>query len=383
MRRVEPLRVLAVLGVLLVAGCTAGGGVDGFGPTPSGAAAPAVARLHPGEAPLVLGHRGAAGYRPEETLESFETGVRMGADYLELDLVSTRDHVLVARHENEISGTTDVAGHPEFASRRTTKVVDGASLVGWFTEDFTLAELKTLRARERLPAVRPGNTDYDGRFPVPTFDEVLALRARLSSELGRPVGIAPETKHPAYFSGIGLPLEPPMLAALRAAGLDTPTAPVLVQSFELANLLALRTTQGMRARTIFLIDAKGAPATKVPGAPSDYAGFVTAEGLAFLRGKVDAIGPDKGLVIPRTWQDTLGTPTDLVAAAHADGLSVIPFTFRAENQFLPADYWVGTGLTTPGLAQQEQQAFLAAGVDGLFTDQPDVTVRARDAAPGR
>ncbi len=371
--------LLALLLAAAVGGCAAGS------PPPESSGGPtAVAltadRLRPSEPVLILGHRGAAGYRPEETLDSFETGVRQGADFIELDLVSTRDHVLVARHENELSGTTDVASHLEFAGRRTTKSVDGRSQTGWFTEDFTLAELRTLRARERIPAVRPGNVDYDGRDVVPTFDEVLALREALSAELGRPVGIAPETKHPSYFASIGLPIEPPMLESLRRSGLDTASSPVLIQSFELSNLIALRTQWGLHARTGFLIDAKGAPASTVPGAPSSYASFTTAAGLAFLRGKVDAIGPEKGLVIPRTWQDTLGRPTDLVAAAHAQGLAVMPFTFRAENQFLPADYWVGTSLTAPGRAQQEQEAFIAAGVDGLFTDQPDITVRARASA---
>ncbi|MEO9151943.1 MAG: glycerophosphodiester phosphodiesterase family protein [Lapillicoccus sp.] len=359
------------------AGCSGGGGTTA--PTTDRTA---TARLHPDAPALILGHRGAAGYRPEETLAADETGVRMGADLIELDLVSTKDHVLVARHENEIGGTTDVADHPEFASRRTTKRIDGRTETGWFTEDFTLAELKTLRARERIPQVRPGNAQYDGRFPIATFDEVLALRARLATELKRPVGVAPETKHPSYFASIGLPLEAPMLASLRRAGLGTgieAAAPVIVQSFELGNLLALK-AGGAAVRTLFLVDAKGAPATHVAGAPDDYAGFVTPRGLAYLRGKVDIVGPEQSLVIPHTFTDALGGPTDLVATAHAEGLEVIPWTFRAENQFLPADYWVGTTLTSPGNAQQLQQVFLEAGVDGLFTDQPDVTALARAAA---
>ena len=371
---------LIALALLVPAAACTGQGSDTPGPTGVRTTTP---RLHPDEAPLILGHRGAAGYRPEHTLASYETGVRMGADYIELDLVPTRDHVLVARHENQISGTTDVADHPEFAARRTTKTVDGTGATGWFSEDFTLAELKTLRARERIPSVRAGNTDYDGRFEIPTFAEVLDLRARLSAELGRPVGIAPETKHPAYFASIGLPIEPPMLGALRQAGLDSATAPVLVQSFELGNLIALRTTSGMRARTLFLIDAKGAPASAVSGGPQDYQGFTTPEGLAFLKGKVDAIGPEQSLVIPRDWQDALDHPSDLVRDAHAAGLVVLPFTFRAENQFLPADYWVGTNPNSPGRAEEEQEAYLASGIDGLFTDQADVTARARTVALGR
>src|SRR5215218_10994530 len=190
--------------------------------------------------PLVIGHRGASGYRPEHTLASYRLAAKLGADYIEPDLVSTKDHVLVARHEPEISQTTNVADHPEFADRRTTKVIDGVSFTGWFTEDFTLAELKTLRAKERIPDIRPQNTAYDGEFEVPTFQEVIDLRERLSRQLGREIGIYPETKHPTYFRSIGLPLEPPLVEALEANGLDAPGAPVYVQSFEVGNLQALR-----------------------------------------------------------------------------------------------------------------------------------------------
>lgn len=373
--------LIAVALVLGGAACTAGGATDA--PTATRAT---TARLHADRPALILGHRGAAGYRPEETLAADETGVRMGADLIELDLVSTKDHVLVARHENEISGTTDVADHPEFASRRTTKTIDGTTQKGWFTEDFTLAELRTLRAKERIPQVRPGNAQYDGRFPIATFDEVLALRARLSTELKRPVGVAPETKHPSYFRSIGLPLEEPMLASLRRAGLGASgpsgTGPlVIIQSFELGNLLALR-AEGAPVRTLFLVNTTGSPATQVAGAPQDYEGFTTHDGLDYLRGKVDIIGPAQDLVIPQTFTGALGSPTDLVATAHADGLEVMPWTFRAENQFLPSDYWVGTNLTSPGNAQQLQEVFLQAGVDGLFTDQPDITALARAAVAG-
>jgi len=371
--------VLVFCGVPGVAACSSPE-ADAPGPTAVHSTTP---RLHPDQPPLIFAHRGAPGYRPEHTLDSYETGVRMGADYIELDLVSTKDHMLVARHENEISGTTDVVTHSEFAARRTVKTVDGKLQSGWFTEDFTLAELKTLRAKERIPDVRPKNTDDNGRFEVPTLDEVLDLRARLSSELDRPVGIAPETKHPSYFASIGLPLEPPMLAALRKAGLDETTAPVLVQSFELSNLITLREASGMKAPTVFLLNSRGAPASSVAGGPKDYQGFTTAEGLAFLKGKVNAIGPEKSLVIPESGDAAPDQPSDLVRKAHADGLLVIPFTFRSENQFLGKDYQVGTDPDSPGRAEEEQKAFLAAGVDGAFTDHPDITERARTAALGR
>ena len=189
--------------------------------------------------PLVIGHRGASGYRPEHTLASYTLAAQMGADYIEPDLVPTKDGVLVARHEPEIGGTTNVADHPEFAARKTTKTIDGISFTGWFTEDFTLRELKTLRAKERLPDVRPQNTKYDGKFEVPTFQEVLDLRARLSRKLHRPLGVYPETKHPTYFRSIGLPLEPGLVRALERNGLNRRGAPVFVQSFEQDNLRAL------------------------------------------------------------------------------------------------------------------------------------------------
>src|SRR4051812_33429809 len=212
---------------------------------------------------LVIAHRGACGYRPEHTLESYRLAAHLGADYLEPDLVSTRDGVLVARHENEISGTTDVADHPELAGRRTTKTIDGAELTGWFTEDLTLAELKTLRARERLPDLRPSNTEYDGRFEVPTFDEILELRARLSAELGRAIGVYPETKHPAHFRAAGLALEPPLVRALAAHGLDAPDAPVFVQSFEQGSLEGLR--EHLRVPLVQLLGATAAAAADLPG----------------------------------------------------------------------------------------------------------------------
>src|SRR4051794_16712677 len=206
-------------------------------------ALPAAAPAHPhGDhhaRPLVIGHRGAPGYRPEHTLASYRLAAELGADYIEPDLVSTKDGVLVARHEPEISGTTHVADHPEFASRKTTKVIDGITFTGWFTEDFTLEELKTLRAKERIPDIRPANQRFDGKFEVPTFQEVLDLRAALSRKLHRQIGVYPETKHPSYFRSLGLPLEPKLVTTLNRNGLNRKGAPVFVQSFEIGNLQAL------------------------------------------------------------------------------------------------------------------------------------------------
>jgi glycerophosphoryl diester phosphodiesterase len=323
--------------------------------------------------PLVIGHRGAAGYRPEHTLASYELAARMGADFIEPDLVSIRDHVLVARHEPEISGTTDVASRPEFAGRRTTKLLDGVPTTGWFTEDFTLAELKTLRAVERLPQIRQHNTLYNGLFEMPTFAQVLQLRARLSRELGRPIGVYPETKHPTYFRAAGLPLEEPLVRQLRAAGLDGRTAPVYVQSFEAGNLVALRTRFGLRASTVFLTSATGTPF----GDPTLYAGDLTPAGLRRLSRYVDGIGSDKNQILPRRADGSLAEPTSLVADAHAAGLVVHPYTYRAENTFLPTDLQVGTDPSGYGRAIDEQIIFLATGIDGLFTDQADIGVLAR------
>jgi glycerophosphoryl diester phosphodiesterase len=329
-------------------------------------------------APLVIGHRGAAGYRPEHTLASYELAARMGADFIEPDLVSTKDRVLVARHENEIGGTTDVANHPEFAGRRATKVIDGNTLTGWFTEDFTLAELKTLRAKERLPLVRQENTMYDGRFEIPTFAEVLALRERLSRELHREVGIYPETKHPTYFRSIGLDLETPLVQQVRGAGLDRAKAPIFIQSFELTNLEDLRHRFGVKASLIFLTSATGAPYDLAStGDPRTYADLTTSAGLHSMAGIVNGIGPDKFQVIPRSLDGTLARPTRLVADAHSAGLLVHPYTFRAENTFLPVDFRVGTDPTAYGRAIDEQVRFLQTGIDGLFTDQSDIGVIAR------
>jgi len=335
---------------------------------------------HHGHAvPLVIGHRGAAGYRPEHTLASYELAARMGADFIEPDLVSTKDHVLITRHENDITGTTDIADHPEFAARKATKSVDGVSITGWFTEDFTLAEIKTLRAKERLPAVRQRNTIYDGLFPVATFQEVLDLRARLSRELGREIGIYPETKHPSYFRSIGLELETPLVQSLRRAGLDKASSPVFIQSFEPTNLQDLRNKYKVRTKLIFLTSATGAPFDLVSkGDRRTYADLTAPAGLRLLATSINGIGPDKTQVIPRDAAGNLGSTTTLVRDAHAAGLLVHPYTFRAENQFLPTDYRTGADPNAYGRILAEITAYLSAGIDGFFTDQADIGVLARN-----
>jgi glycerophosphoryl diester phosphodiesterase len=329
---------------------------------------------------LVIAHRGASGYRPEHTLAGYELAARLGADYVEPDLVPTRDGVLVCRHEPEISGTTDVAAHPEFATRRRTALLGAARLTGWFVEDFTLAELKTLRAVERLPAVRQRNTMYDGLFEVPTFQEVLDLRERLSAELGREIGICPETKRPAYFRALGLPLEARLLDILDSGGLNRPDAPVIVQSLEVTNLKYLRTL-GLRTQSLQLLKASGAPLdTVADGSGPTYAELASPSGLAGVSSYAQGIGPDKALVVPLSADGSLGAPTSLVADAHAAGLVVHPFTFRAENHFQAVMYRRGSLKGDYGRALDEQMLFLQTGIDGLFTDQPDVGVLARAKA---
>jgi glycerophosphoryl diester phosphodiesterase len=338
------------------------------------AAAPAAKR---GRRTLVIGHRGASGYRPEHTLASYELAARLGADFLEPDLVPTKDGVLVCRHEPEIGGTTDVAQHPEFAARKVTKQLDGVAVTGWFTEDFTLAELKTLRAIERIPAVRQHNTLFDGRFEIPTFQEMLDLRARLSRELGRELGVYPETKHPTYFQAARLPLEQRLVDTLNRNRLNSPNAPVFVQSFEVTNLKQLRRL-GLRTAAVQLLSASGSPFdTVAAGQGPSYADLITPAGLRGVATYAQGIGPDKLMVIPRKADGTLGTPTALVADAHAAGLLLHPYTFRAENAFLPVDYQRGTVPSDYGRAIDEQVTYLRAGIDGLFTDQADIGVLAR------
>jgi glycerophosphoryl diester phosphodiesterase len=333
------------------------------------------------DTPIVIGHRGASGYRPEHTLAAYQVAIDMGADFIEPDIVATRDGRLVARHENDISGTTDVANRPEFASRRTTKVIDGARVTGWFTEDFTLAELKTLRARERLGALRTQNAAFDGQFEIPTLEEVIALAQRESRRRDRVIGIYPETKHPTYFQSIGLPLEDTLVRTLHAAGLRGKHDAVFIQSFEVGNLQRL--SRMTRLPLVQLINDVGAPFDLVAaGDPRTYADMITPAGLRDIARYADGIGPNKNLIIPRDATGKLQAPTSLVADAHANRLLVHPFTFRAENVFLPRDFQIGDAANPLFPAQRgdfhaELAAFGSLGLDGLFADQPDVAVAVR------
>lgn len=348
-----------------------------WGPLEPAAAVP-ISPVGAVSAGLVVGHRGASGYRPEHTLAAYELAVRQGADFIEPDLVSTSDHVLVCLHDVELSQTTDVADHPELADRRTTKQVNGRSQTGWFAEDLTLAEVKTLRARERLPQLRPDNTAYDGKYEVPTFAEVLALRASLAQETGRTVGVYPELKMPTHFREVGLPLEPVFAEQLRAAGLDSATAPVFVQSFEPTSLRRLKADHGVRARLTFLSYPSGAPYDlSSSGDPRSYADLNTDTGLAWLSGFVSVVAADQVQVIPRRSDGRLGVVTALPARVRAAGLRLHVYALRSENTFLPLDYRVGTDPAADGRATQLDAAYFKAGADALFCDQPDLCVAAR------
>jgi glycerophosphoryl diester phosphodiesterase len=336
--------------------------------------------------PLVIGHRGASGYVPEHTLVSYFMAIQQGADYAEPDLVMTKDGVLVARHENEISSTTDVAERREFARRKATKVIDGVTLEGWFTEDFTLAELKTLRARERIPEIRPANARFDGQFEIPTFDEVLGMIRAVDAQraaaakkqgLSKPalIGVYPETKHPTYFDDQGLRMDRALLQTLSRHGYEGRKAPVFIQSFEVGNLQRLR--KKTQLPMVQLIEATGAPYDfVVAGDARTYADIILPAGLAKVAEYANAIGPSKNLVIPRRDDGPLGAATSLVAHAHEAGLGVHPWTFRADNHFLPRNLRSSTDATQLGHLESEIAAFIAAGVDGFFTDHPDLGARA-------
>ncbi|MEH2259040.1 glycerophosphodiester phosphodiesterase [Nostoc sp.] len=312
--------------------------------------------------PIIIAHRGASGYRPEHTLAAYELAIALGADYIEPDLVSTKDGILIARHENEISETTNVASHPEFAHLQTTKIIDGESKTGWFTEDFTLTELKTLRAKERIPQLRSQNTAYDGLLEIPTLQEIIDLVKVKSGEINRTIGIYPETKHPTYFQSIGLALEAPLLTTLTANGYQGANAPVFIQSFEVGNLQDLSTKTDLPL--VQLLNDSGKPDDfVVSGCERTYTDLVTASGLAEIAKYAQAVGIHKNLLVPRDNNGKLRSPTSLVIDAHAAGLLVHVWTFRNEDCFLPLDF--------QGNPQGEYELFFNLGVDGVFSDYPD------------
>ncbi|QOV39544.1 glycerophosphodiester phosphodiesterase [Streptomyces ferrugineus] len=329
--------------------------------------------------PTIIGHRGASGYRPEHTLGSYQLALDMGADIVEAgDLVPTKDGHLVCRHEPEIGGTTDVADHPEFADRKTTKVLDGVSVTGWFTEDFTLAELKTLRAVERIPANRPHNTLYDGRWEIPTFEEVLRWQDEQTRRCGRQVWIYPELKHPTYFRKQGLALEERIAKVLHKHGKDRRNAPVIIQSFEPTSIQRLNKLVD-NPLVVLLSGATSRPWDFVEtGDPRTVADLIKPAGLREIASYAQGIGCTLDLIIPKDADGNLTTPTTLVADAHKVGLILHPWTLRNENPFLPANFRKGTDEDAYGNVFGAYQAYFATGIDGVFTDQPDTGVLARE-----
>ncbi len=352
--------------------------------------------------PLVIAHRGASGYRPEHTLASYQLALDQGADFIEPDLVATRDGVLICRHENALAvldsagnliateTSTDVYRRAEFSNRLATKRIDGRAVRGWFSEDFTLTEIKTLRAVERLPVLRPANTQYDGQFAIPTFSEVLRLLETHAARTGQRAGVYPEIKHPTYFlvdgcyltgGRLGVNLGHALVATLLAEGFTDP-ARVFIQSFEIANLQELHAkilpAAGLTIPLIQLIEAQGAPYDTVLAAkPRPYSTLLTPTGLHEIARYAAGIGPFKQLLIPRRADESMAAPTSVIAHAHAAGLEVHAWTFRAENHFLPAPLRRGAKISERGALEAEIRTHLAAGLDGVFADHPDYAIRAR------
>ncbi|MEU7280745.1 glycerophosphodiester phosphodiesterase [Streptomyces sp. NPDC045431] len=333
--------------------------------------------------PTVIAHRGASGYRPEHTLGSYQLALDMGAHVIEQDLVPTKDGHLVCRHENDITGTTDVADHPEFASRKTTKTVDGTTLTGWFTEDFTLAELKTLRAKERIPATRQENTLYDGRWTVPTFEEVLRWAEKEGRRRGHPVWLYVETKHPTYFRKLGLGLEERLARLLRRYGRHGADSPTFLQSFEPTSMERMAKLVST-PRVVLLWTPDDRPWDfREAGDPRTVADLITPEGLKGIAAYAQGIGPLLDLVIPKDKNGKLGKPTTLVRDAHAAKLLVHPYTLRNENTFLPADFRRGTDPAAFGDVFGAYETYFATGIDGIFTDHPDTGLLAAGDARTR
>jgi glycerophosphoryl diester phosphodiesterase len=337
---------------------------------PASAAAP---DFHQGfrKRPLVIAHRGASGERPESTLMAFRQAIAEGADVIEPDLEVTKDGHLVVRHENEISQTTDVAHRPEFASRKTTKSVQGTQVTGWFTEDFTLAELKTIRCRERLPQLRPESARFDGQETIPTYQEVIDLAKAESARLKRVIGTYPELKHASHFRALGLPMEGRLADVLKKNDLAGPSAPVFIQCFDVLPLKTMMTL--VQAPRIQLVEREGGPTD----AAIRYRDMVTRAGLKAIAAYANGVGPEWPMVLPTAPDGGLAPATPLVADAHAAGLAVHPWTVRAENQFLPPKLRSGSDPSAHGDVDAVYKALLAAGVDGLFSDFPGLFAEAR------
>ena len=333
---------------------------------------------HPPFVPLVIGHRGAPGYRPEHTRASYELAFALGADAVEPDLVATRDGVLVVRHENEISGTTDVARHPEFADRRATKTVDGVELTGWFTEDFTWDELSALRAVERLPRLRQHSSTFDGTEPILRLSELLELVDAAAERRGRTVRLVAEVKHPSYFASIGMPLDGLVAEQLASwSGRDRLT----VECFEQTVLTQL-TARGLDADYVYLLEDAGAAPDLIArdGAEATpYAAQLTDAGLARLAREVDGVSVSTSLLLDTSREGRVEA-SDVVARAHEHGLQVFTWTLRPENEFLAGAHRRGSAAADWGDWRAEFELIISTGVDGIFVDHPDLGVAARAGA---
>ena len=370
MRHPHPTRILGCMAfAILAAGC-ASSAHDLKNPGPSWPASPSV-----------IAHRGASALRPEHTLAAYRKAIEDGADSIEPDLVATRDGVLVARHENEISGTTNVADLVQFAARKTGKTIDGVTVSGWFTEDFTLAELRQLRARERIPANRPASASYDGQFAIPTLQEIVDLVERESRARNRTIGLVPELKHPSYFKSIGLALEPRLVEVLAANGYRGRDAAVFIQSFEVGNLKELRALAGYRLVQLVSMPSEAPYDALAAGSGLTYADMITPHGLREIARYADVVAPYKTIVIPRDAAGGLASPTRFVQDARAAGLAVHVWTMRPENPFLPPTLRAAPADSPSqrGAAAIEIRAYLEAGVDAVFTDDPATGRTAVDA----
>ena len=330
--------------------------------------------------PLVIAHRGASGYLPEHTLAAYSTAVIQGADYIELDLVSTRDGQLIARHDNELNLTTNIADHVDFADRRTEKIVDGRTVKGWFSEDFSLEEIRRLRAIERIPGIRPANTRFNGQFTVPTLEEAISLIKKLQKSLNREIGLYIELKHSTYFDQLGLTMEEVLVQSLRDNGYNEFQHKVFLQSFEISSLRSLNAITNLKL--IQLLGNSGQPYDeRISGSILTYADMATAQGLREIAVYADGVGPEKyHYLIPQNERGELKleNKSDFVTLAHAAGLLVHPYTFRAENEFLPNSFQTSTDPAALGSAAKELDLFLQLGIDGFFTDHTDIGVAVRD-----
>ena len=370
-RRRSMTQALLLASLSLALGCQVAGQIHGVGVEPM---------ARPVATPIVIAHRGASGYLPEHTLAAYATAVLQGADYIELDLVSTRDGHLIARHDNLLDLTTDVAEFPEYRDRRAEKTVDGRPLTGWFSEDFMLEEIRDLRAIERIRDLRPANARFDGNYGVPTLAETIAVIQTLEAALSREIGLYIEVKHPTYFDGIGLPLEPTLAEELRESGYYEPQHKVFLQSFEIESLHRLDRLTDLRL--VQLLGDSGQPYdVQAAGGSLTFAAMASADGLRDISSYADGVGPEKTrFLIPRDDNGDLALEdaTDFVEHAHAAGLVVHPYTFRAENEFLPTALRTSENPSELGYAAAEIAAFLALGIDGFFTDHSDIGVAARD-----